>query len=404
MTRKGQTNNFFFRLPGRGHTRLRAWTTPLLALSLGLLLAVLGGCEKKPDRSPTAQSTASSDNVDKLSATEAIWALGSETLASAHSDAETLRDRITAFLSEPNSDTLELARKQWHRAHNRYQQAAIFVAFASSNPGLFNALKDLQDPLDSWPLQPGYLDYFDVYTHSGIVNDIAVPITAKAIRRQHGFSDDSDVSLGYHAISFLLWGQDGQRPAKDYQAITLVSAEQRQAGLSSTDLPNNRRRALLKLLSELLIDDLERFHRHWHFAKSTLHMNYQALGADARLQLLQAAALALLDQLRDGLSAAQTGGSGADSPPEHNQFAGQSPATLASKLMGLQTMLEHGEPAVISWLLEESEQQQWQAQLEVARTQLAAMPGLLTNAEREQIDKLQQSLTAAAALLQPTRG
>ena len=59
----------------------------------------------------------------------------------------------------------------------------------------FAALDDFRQLLDTHPIQPGYLDYFDVYTHSGIVNDIAVPITASAIRAQHGLTESLNVSV-----------------------------------------------------------------------------------------------------------------------------------------------------------------------------------------------------------------
>jgi putative iron-regulated protein len=66
--------------------------------------------------------------------------------------------------------------------------------------------------------------------------------------------DDADVSTGWHAIEFLLWGQDssletaGIRPAKDYEPINNI---------------NNRRRAYLYKVSILLLEHITWLKDQW---------------------------------------------------------------------------------------------------------------------------------------------
>jgi len=372
-----------------------ATNTGKYALATLALWALLSGCEPQSEAPTPDAANSQVEDTSLLQATDALWQRGTSLLAEARDEAKGLRDAITTFLDTPSDENLSLVREAWHRAHNRYQRCALLIAFGHSNPGLFGNLQELDYPVDAWPIQPGYLDYWDVYQHSGIVNDIALPISADAIRRQHGFSDSSDVSLGFHAIAYLLWGGDGQRPVSDYHPLQnpgsrppvdqRSDADTQPSGLSSTEQPNNRRRTLLKLLSELLIDDLQRFHLQWQFANSSLNKNYHNLGADSRQQLILSASTTLLSL---ELPAAVESGAA-----QHNRFAGSHEQVWQARIEGLQQLLQVGNPPLIEVMLTADQRLQWQAQLQTLHVGLEQLSR--ASGDAEQTAMLQTQVKAA---------
>ena len=83
--------------------------------------------------------------------------------------------------------------------------------------------------VNSWPLDEAYIDYTTdakgkVDETVGIVNmpSILKNITADGLDSLNAVGGDTNISDGYHAVEFLLWGQalkdvgPGERPASDY--------------------------------------------------------------------------------------------------------------------------------------------------------------------------------------------
>ncbi len=344
-----------------------------------LLAAVLfvGGCEKPPKPKPPTPAAGLKTNIETLpSVTARAWRIGGDSLLASQQAAGNLKIAVKRLLDNPDQDTLVAAREAWHATHNQYQSFAVFLTLAQSNPGLFGALRNLNSPLDTWPIEPGYLDYFDIYAHSGIVNDIAVPLTAKALRQQHGFSDSADVSLGLHAIAYLLWGEKGERSVTDFIKKNKLGPTQASTGLRVIDLPNNRRRTLLALLCNLLSDDLQQIRRAWNQkGPGSLQQNYLALTPLSRLHLLRVAAeefiagdlLArnLISLLKPALDTA------------HNRFAGGNAGVFTAGLGGLETLLlnpEEPETAIVNWLLGDAEKEQLKHRFATANQLLNVEP------------------------------
>ena len=328
----------------------------LLAAALSSLIA----CTDQPEENKPAgasQDTPASTHPDVLNDLSLhMWALGSHRLQSNLDSAIELQKSVEAFLSDTQQNTLEQVRAQWHQSHLHYQQASIFLAIGESNPGLFGHLQNLNGNIDAWPIQPGFLDSFQVYTHSGIVNDITLPMNAEAIRAQHGISDDSDVVLGYHGMEYLLWGESGQRPISDLSAASLT--EENKQEINHADLPQNRRRTLLRLQAQLLLDDSQRMLQHWQFPKGQLKSQYQSLPAASRFKLLQAAAAHVLqNQVLPLLEQEATKGENAVLEFSHNRFAGENIQIAKSKILGLSNL--YSEPSLMPRLLEEGQFDHW---------------------------------------------
>src|SRR3546814_226558 len=100
-----------------------------------------------------------------------------------------------------------------------------------------------------------YIDYDEGDETAGIIHATAgVPeITTDVLVAANEQGGESNTSTGWHAIEFLLWGQDlsdegpGARPLSDY-----------------TDSPTAERRAIyLQLLADLLVSDLASVRDQW---------------------------------------------------------------------------------------------------------------------------------------------
>lgn len=195
--------------------------------------------------------------------------------------AQELDSKISAFLYSTNQDTLEEAQSAWRSAYDAYLNALIYSRLPINDPPewLKKGISYQQTLLliDSWPLQGGYIDYVEGYPFSGIVNDLALPLTADSLIAQHGFADPTYVSLGFHAIEFMLWGEDGQRSPKDFFAQdntapavisdNIVKSDNDvvvQENIDDTPVQNHlRRRQYLQLLSDQLQKHLLRLQSRW---------------------------------------------------------------------------------------------------------------------------------------------
>ncbi len=154
--------------------------------------------------------------------------------------ARTLKLAVDAFLAHPTDDNLRAARAAWIAARIPYMQTE---AFRFGNP----IVDDWEGRVNSWPLDEGLIDYVDtsiygadsaeneLYTANVIANKsltiggkkidtskITKELLANVLQEAGGV--EANVATGYHAIEFMLWGQDlngtgpgnGNRPATDY--------------------------------------------------------------------------------------------------------------------------------------------------------------------------------------------
>ncbi|SFV26346.1 imelysin family protein [Hyphomicrobium facile] len=188
--------------------------------------------------------------------------------------AKDLDKSIDALLAKPNAETLEAAREAWKASRIPYMQTEGF-RFGNK------IVDDWEGNVNSWPLDEGLIDYVDkesygdtkeenpLYTANIIANKKirlgpkildASKINKKVIAKLNGALDvETNVGTGYHAIEFLLWGQNLHKPG--------VKSGERAA--SDFDLKNcthencDRRRAYLKAASGLLVDDLAEMAGNW---------------------------------------------------------------------------------------------------------------------------------------------
>ncbi|MFD1883717.1 imelysin family protein [Paracoccus pacificus] len=194
----------------------------------------------------------------------------SDSLSTAR-DLQTAVQRLTA---DPSEENLNAAREAWKAARVPYQQTEVF---RFGNP----IVDDWEGAINSWPLDEGLIDYvadgFGTNEENALagLNVIANPtitiggkqidatvITPELISGTLHEADgnEANVASGYHAIEFLLWGQDlngtgpgaGERPWTDYAK-----------GDACTGGNCDRRAAYLQAATELLVRDMAYMAEQW---------------------------------------------------------------------------------------------------------------------------------------------
>ena len=167
-------------------------------------------------------------------------------------EAEALQAALEAFVADPTEATLAAAKQAWLDARVLYGPTEAFRFYDGP---IDNPDDGPEGQINAWPLDEAYIDYVEGDAAAGIINDAAgVPeITTEVLVAANEEGGESNISTGWHAIEFLLWGQDltadgaGARPLTDY--TTSPTAE--------------RRATYLTLLAQLLVDDLSGVRDQW---------------------------------------------------------------------------------------------------------------------------------------------
>jgi putative iron-regulated protein len=132
-----------------------------------------------------------------------------------------LEEAIGAFLAEPGDDALAAAKSAWSHAREAYGQTEAYRFYDGPIDGDHGAPESL---INAWPLDEAYLDYTVDDPNAGIVNrvDLYPELTVALLAELNMKDGEENVATGFHAIEFLLWGQDldpngpGARSWKDY--------------------------------------------------------------------------------------------------------------------------------------------------------------------------------------------
>ncbi len=308
--------------------------SPRLKLALTVLsLLIFSGCDRsvEPISSKTDTVNPGRQQLQLADTSQQLWQLMAARAENTIAAGNRLKQSIHQLKSSPSDANLTQAHIAWHDTHQNLMSLNTLLILGDINPGLFSALRNHYLQLETWPLQPGYLDSFSVYAHSGIVNDITIPINADSIRQQHGFTSDSEVSLGLHAMAYLLWGEDQQRTSSAFSSST-PKGDQKIVGLAVSDMPEHRRITILKLQSELLIDDLNALLLSLKTPTSGITHTYFTLGVEVRMQLWRQTINAQTTLLAEQLSSQPN-------EESHNHFAGQQSSSIGAEIGFIRELL-----------------------------------------------------------------
>lgn len=370
---------------------IRPWKAqPLLA---ALALALLVGCERPETQAPEqpleedtpALNIHSEDPATGL-ATLALWESRVNQAAALNESAGELYDAVLVLLDRPGIETLTRARRQWHRTHDHWLALAPVTTLARHHPRVFPELAELVQRIDAQPFEPGYLDAVAGYPYSGLVHDISLPISQRTLIEQHGLTDDGDVSLGFHALAFMLWGENRERPVVDFRARDRLSAEQAEMGLTVEEIPNNRRRDMIQLITRQLLDDLRQLTNGALAPDGTATQTFKHLGTANRVRLLASASGRLLrEEAPDYFSSS--------SSERRGRFAGEELRQLAAVLTQLGDTWTGAEVSLLSALGEDPEP--WRAELDALIAELEQEDSAALSSDTQQ--RWQAQLTQLAA-------
>jgi putative iron-regulated protein len=186
----------------------------------------------------------------------------------------TLKAKIDAFVKGPSAATLKAAKESWIAARVPYQQSEAY-RFGNA------IVDDWEGKVNAWPLDEGLIDYVakdygtesdenDLYV-ANVVASKSIKIGSKAVdttkitkalisETLHEAGDvEANVATGYHAIEFLLWGQDlnGTKKGAGNRSHTDFDVK------NCTNGNCDRRVAYLQAATDLLIDDLKWIVAQW---------------------------------------------------------------------------------------------------------------------------------------------
>ena len=273
------------------------------SICAGLLcLLAVWGCDKQispPERSTGAPAANNSAfDIDSQAATKHMWQHFSTQNENAIQQAELLASLTRSFLQQPSPESLKNAQQQWHTAEQSLFGLTLLFKITNADTALLQLDFVPDYRLTASPIQPGYLDRYGPYLYSGLVFDIGTPITATSLIHQHGLTDKAEVVLGIYAIEFMLFGENGARSANDYSEHRKLDSEHIAASLNSIEeIPNNRRRRLLQLQIDLLIQDLSDIHTRLVSSPTTSPEDiWSAYGAQVQLQYVHNSVDGILTQ------------------------------------------------------------------------------------------------------------
>ena len=271
-----------------------------LAISTSFLLTACSDSDesKAPETAAPAAESAPAATTSEASteAASTAAAVAPEAVVAHYSDmalavfedalttAQALDEATDALIANPSEETLAAAKEAWLQARVPYQQSEVF-RFGNA------VVDDWEGQLNAWPLDEGLIDYVksDDYQHAlgndgananiiantelnigGETMDLTTLTPELLASLNEVGGSEANVATGYHAIEFLLWGQDlngfeagaGDRKATDYAA-----------GDVCTNGNCERRGQYLDAVTDLLVSDLQWMVDQW---KPDVADNYRA--------------------------------------------------------------------------------------------------------------------------------
>ena len=188
--------------------------------------------------------------------------------------AKSLQGAVDALIAAPSAGTHAAAKLAWETARIPYQQSEVY---RFGNP----IVDEWEGRVNAWPLDEGLIDYVATASYGEssdenpyfTANIIANPklslggrtldtevITPALIQELHELDEvEANVTTGYHAVEFLLWGQDlnGTDAGAGGRAYTDFDPDDCSNGNCG------RRAQYLKVSADLLVADLEEMVANW---------------------------------------------------------------------------------------------------------------------------------------------
>ncbi|WP_350560186.1 imelysin family protein [Psychrobacter sp. CAL346-MNA-CIBAN-0220] len=352
-----------------------------LAVALASIL-IMSGCTKQTDdtaatdKQTDTQTMTNDKDTMKLSAADQahidrLLLSYADMVHAAYNDSletgKILQTAVNTYVATPTQVNLDAAKAAYKAARQPYSQTEVFrfdEGFVTPNDKReVGSIDSWEAQVNAWPLDEALIDYVsDSYegqynSKDNIINSDSITvsnlkqdtrdITPELLAEMNEIGgSEANVTTGYHAIEFLLWGQDtngvgegaGNRPVSDY----MTEAGQCTSGdIANTDASVCERRGqYLKAATQLLVDDLTAMEAQWQpESDNTLRSDMMARKDNNGLRqiMYQMGSLALGELASQRMQVAFVTGSTED---EHECFSDLTHLSYANNARGIQNVFD----------------------------------------------------------------
>lgn len=235
-----------------------------------------------------------------------------------------LQKAIQGLTAAPSAQGLDDAKKAWLAAREFYGQTEAFRFYS----GPIDDDKGPEGRLNSWPLDESYIDSVAGKPKAGIINNRKILLNKATLAKLNERGGEENIAAGWHAIEFLLWGQDqsdtgpGNRSFEDYVDGKAANAD--------------RRRTYLKVVTELLVDDLGYLVKAWAPASKNYRARFEQGGMESvRKMIVGLGSLSRGELAGERLEVAMNT---QDKEDEHSCFSDNTHRDAATNAQGIQNV------------------------------------------------------------------
>lgn len=240
------------------------------------------------------------------------------------SAAQDMQAAIAAFVATPSADGLAAARKAWLQAREFYGQTEAFRFYG----GPIDDDKGPEGQINAWPLDEAYVDYVQGKPKAGLINNPQFKITKANLAKFNERGGEENISSGWHAVEFLLWGQDlsetgpGNRSFEDYVDGKTPNAE--------------RRRQFLTVATALLVDDLASVTKAWAPGQKNYRARFEKGGKESVRKII--VGLGSLSRGELAGERMEVALNSQDQEDEHSCFSDNTHRDIVTNALGIQNV------------------------------------------------------------------
>jgi len=252
-----------------------------------LIIICLSACSKETqtenDQSSASKKTlpAPQINLKENKALDLFLAKANTAFSTLTVSAKKLRKAVSIFIDKPTEQQLKICQDELEQTHLNYIATYLYrntlILAKIEHPELDKnrltpeIVHSNNSRLDKHPIIPGYIDSVDGYPSSGIIFS-EQEITINFINKEHQFSDEAYVTLGFHALGYLLRGgeKETRRDANSFSSLNQAKTLE----------PEYRRSVYTKLIVELIIKDIALLSKAWLTSNDYYQRSLKELSAE----------------------------------------------------------------------------------------------------------------------------
>jgi len=256
-----------------------------------------------------------------------------------YTTAVALQTAVNNLVSTPTQVTFDAAKAAWRAAREPYGQTEAYRFY----DGPIDDADGPEGALNAWPLDENYIDYTlsatNTIDYTGIIHDATTypTIDAATLAGLNEQGGEKNISIGYHAIEFLLWGQDyvnvntnvGQGGSRTYTDYTNISQNY------------DRRGMYIKACADLIVQDLGALKAEWA-ASGAYRTYFKGLASDEALtKILTGIGILSKSELAGERMFTALEANAADNPQEdeHSCFADNTHRDIITNAQGIANVL-----------------------------------------------------------------